>query len=514
MFLISVNIEEIFLEDLARSVLVSVLIGIMFLGGMRLLLKDWNKAGLYSTLLLFILFSYGHLYDQISGFELLGILFTRNRLLIGGYAILAALVVVLEKKWVKNYQALSKLGNLISVVLILFPIYSIGSSYFQGWIHSQKMRNAEIETALPNTIVTESLPDIYYIILDGYGRNDVFQELYDFDNKEFLNFLEARGFYTAQNSYTNYTRTLQSLASSLNFRYLDELNGMDTKSERPFDNLIKENQVSDILRLFDYQFVYFETGIRTNTFESDYLFDANNSIHQSVWGGAGINDFETLFIDTTLLGLFTKSNLFLFQTMEKEEEAQTVTDFRNRIYYNLTHIPEAAKWDGNYFVFAHIISPHPPFVFDSEGNPLTPEENISLLGDGDTFPNGPEAYIARYVAQLQFVNTQIEEAVDKIIKYSDTPPIIIIQGDHGPGAYLVWESLENSNIKERTAILNSYYFPNGDNGMLYNDISPVNSFRVVFNRYFGYDFDLLPDRSFFILMQNKYDFQEVTGQLK
>jgi hypothetical protein len=73
--------------------------------------------------------------------------------------------------------------------------------------------------------------------------------------------------------------------------------------------------------------------------------------------------------------------------------------------------------------------------------------------------------------------------------------------------------LADSNIQERLGILNVYYFPDQDYTALYPAISPVNTFRVVLNQYFGADYPLLPDRHFFALMRQPYRFLDVTGQL-
>ena len=52
-----------------------------------------------------------------------------------------------------------------------------------------------------------SLPSVYHIILDEYGRADVLQAVYGFDNSEYLERLRARGFYVADKAMSNYGRT-------------------------------------------------------------------------------------------------------------------------------------------------------------------------------------------------------------------------------------------------------------------------------------------------------------------
>ena len=57
--------------------------------------------------------------------------------------------------------------------------------------------------------------------------------------------------------------------------------------------------------------------------------------------------------------------------------------------------------------------------------------------------------------------------------------------------------------------MNAYYFPDGDYRDLYQTITPVNTFRIVLNKYFGRDFERLPDR-IYAYTQNYYDFYEIT----
>jgi hypothetical protein len=63
-----------------------------------------------------------------------------------------------------------------------------------------------------------------------------------------------------------------------------------------------------------------------------------------------------------------------------------------------------------------------------------------------------------------------------------------------------WKKIENS-------ILDAYDFPNhaGD-PYLYDSITPVNSFRILFNLYFGTHFELLKDESFFSTWEHPYQF--------
>ena len=103
-----------------------------------------------------------------------------------------------------------------------------------------------------------------------------------------------------------------------------------------------------------------------------------------------------------------------------------------------------------------------------------------------------------------FINGLVLNAISEIKKKSDIPPIIIIQGDHGPGAYYTEGSLEKTNTHERFSILNAYLLPKHVEDHLYPSITPVNSFRLLFTEYFDLDFPLLPDRSYFTTHKGRH----------
>ena len=169
--------------------------------------------------------------------------------------------------------------------------------------------------------------------------------------------------------------------------------------------------------------------------------------------------------------------------------------------------------EGNYFVYSHIIAPHPPFVFGPHGEWITPEGTYTLAREGTFFTGSPQDYIAGYRGQIEHINILLTETIKSIIEKSNPAPIIILQADHGPGAFLDQHSNENSNFYERVSILNAYYLPSNSASILYPGISPVNSFRVVFNQFFETNFDLLEDRSYFSTIDEPYNFQLVTEEM-
>ena len=104
----------------------------------------------------------------------------------------------------------------------------------------------------------------------------------------------------------------------------------------------------------------------------------------------------------------------------------------------------------------------------------------------------------------------MESVIDSIISKSKTPPVIIVQADHGPGSLFNMENLEDTYLKERFSIVEAYYLPGGDHKNLYESITPVNTFRLIFNMYYGTDYDLLEDRNYFSRWSHPYECIDVT----
>ncbi|NJC97791.1 MAG: hypothetical protein FIB03_15890 [Anaerolineae bacterium] len=352
---------------------------------------------------------------------------------------------------------------------------------------------------LPNSIPAQATtPDIYYIILDGYGRADMLQAAHGFDNSAFIKGLEQRGFVVASQSRTNYPRTLLSLSSSLNMQYLDTMSSSMGNSNLwwPASDAVEHNEVRRILENWGYKTVFFANdGDYSDIREGDF-YEAPFPIQ--------LNIFNSRFLSLTNLSLLAK--------IDQLGIADASYDTHRRIIlYAFERLPEVAAIEGPKFVFAHIIAPHPPYVFDRNGNPLDPPYSFTL---SDQMTSDPDESQTRYIDQLLFVNRKVLATIDGILANSDSPPIIIIQGDHGPGILTDYDSWENTCLYERYSILNAYYLPGIEKNSIPMDISPVNSFRFIFDTYFDSDLDLLPNRQYFSTSAHFYEFTDVTGKIQ
>jgi hypothetical protein len=185
---------------------------------------------------------------------------------------------------------------------------------------------------------------------------------------------------------------------------------------------------------------------------------------------------------------------------------------RNQILYNFEMLPNLPDVGGPRFVLAHMLAPHHPFVFGPNGETNQHGIPFSLNQWSD-----PDAYIDGYRDELIYLNKRLLEIVDGILANAEIPPIIIIQGDHGSAATIFGAVPDPPTITyehEGYAILNAYYLPpTCDTSQLSDSITPVNSFRVIFNACFGKNYELLEDHFYSTYYTDIYSTTDITDKV-
>jgi hypothetical protein len=187
------------------------------------------------------------------------------------------------------------------------------------------------------------------------------------------------------------------------------------------------------------------------------------------------DQLSNLLIGRIICAFYQRSHLFLVTIGDLAYEAR-----RHQIAATFDNLAEFAQKEGSYFVFAHVLAPHPPFIFDAGGNPKTNWRPFGIA-DGSHWAGRlgtRSGYIAGYRSQIQHISSLLMGAIEEILRNSEIPPIIIVQAHHGPGAYFDWNSIERTDLTERIGILNACHLPGCDAGCLYPGIKPVNSLRM------------------------------------
>jgi hypothetical protein len=471
-----------------------------------LIFRERSKASLVAACWVIVFFSYGQVYNVAH--TSLGTSIGRNVILLPVAFGLMLLSLVWIWKWVRNPAWLVSFFGWMVAVLCLMSFYTIGRYYLSVGGSKQPVQ----PVVAPAANASDG-PSIYYIILDAHGRQDILQELYADDNSGFIQFLKGKGFFVGAASHSNYAQTELSLSSSLNMQYLDSIGlpEVTASSGRTWlDGKIKDSQVRGILARQGYKLVSFNNDYPTAIEDADvfYNFDTTSSA-ADVKRLMGATEIQQMFLASTLGRVIIDQGLFPKITNNQQQYKFHYLQTK----YIFDKLAEVPTLPGKHFVFAHIIVPHPPFVFNPDGSYRNNSLPYYSMADAN-FPGTTQEYINGYRDQVEYVDKLTEKLISDILSRSTPAPIIIIQGDHGPGAYLDWNSVEKTNLDERMSILNAYYFPGGHAGSLYAAITPVNSFRVLFDEYFGMAYPLLPDRSYFSTWNKPFDYIEVTPKLK
>jgi hypothetical protein len=349
------------------------------------------------------------------------------------------------------------------------------------WQRNHATNTPKVNTRLSapaSTAIPIQLPDVYYIILDGYTRSDMLLREYGLDISGFIGQLEKIGFYVPRCAQSNYGITALSLSSSLNMDYLDKIisqKNIDSSNWIPFSEPIRHSQVRQFLTSLGYKTVAFGSSDWwwTQMPDADYFFTSNYSKLDTVINFRSISNFEVLFLRTTVLRVLEES---LPSPVDKSPDVILAQDMLTE-FDQLQNVPQLP---GPKFVFVHFQAPHDPYVFSPDGEIVITESR------NPGFPN-----------EIQYLNKRLVPLVQTIIKRSSVPPIIILQADHG------WD------IDARMANFNALYFPNGGSRVLYPTLTPVNTFRLVFNTYFGQKLPLLPDISYYSTNEKLFDFTKV-----
>jgi len=454
------NLGEIDLNVIWRPLGISLIPPtLLFLFGW-VILGNYYKAGLFSfTISLFIL-TYGHFYHLMEGRVIGNWVIGTHPYMLFLWSILCLGMLYLMVFQSKSPDKLNLILNIVMLALTIFQIFLITTYEARAQIIDRQTRDEEPQTLL-NPENLQKMPDVYFIILDKYGRADALKDFYHYDNAEFINGLEELGFWVADCSRTNYSFTVMSLSSQLNMAFVEDLtNQPSLKTTRA---LIRNNVVHKAFEELGYTTIAFEMGFTWGNMKHfDYFFDEIPD-NIDTWA---LDPFEIMYLRSTM-------GIFLFDGDTKIGTSVSMTDIEEkaaRTKLILDVLPEIPKLKGNKFVHAHIITPHPPYIFNADGtlNP-DPDEVDPMEG---------------YRQQLAYIEPRILEVLEKIIDESPRPPIIILEGDHGFGRKYV------------TSNLLALYLPNQDQPELEDNMTLINVFPYIFNTYFGTQIPMLPDQSY------------------
>ncbi len=465
------------------NLIIALLTSLLFFLGCYLLMRDKRKAAILSFWILLFTFSFGYLHDTCKKLSGSGFFSSYKFILSISFVLFVAVFVFLKKRKTFFHRHFLFLNTLM-LCLLLYEIVAavIGFVNYKHENHLLDNRFTAGKQAKIDTIIPDSLkPDIYFLVFDALPSSLAMKNEWGFDNSVLDSFLLKENFYVHSKSKSNYNLTVLSVSSTLNMDYTlpIDLYQDETKMYFKASASLLDNSLTRILQQQKYEIKQYQPVSFVNKDWDGELFFADmlymNYFYQTLPGrmyrdlGWNISRFNNKTIKNRNLEKYRRRNLSLQNDLQQTKLL---------VEKSCTLIKENKQ-----FIYAHFQLPHDPFIFDSAGRLKPTEKTITY-----TEEEQPTAF----KEQVKFTNKIIQELVLHIKKYNRQNTVIIIEGDHG---------YRNIHGKKGYMIFDNFssvYFPDHDYRHQYATMSPVNSFRLVLNKFFAANLPLLKDSSIFI----------------
>ncbi|MCD6014630.1 MAG: sulfatase [Solirubrobacterales bacterium] len=324
-------------------------------------------------------------------------------------------------------------------------------------------------------------PDVYFFLLDGYGRADQLEQTIGFDNAAFLGALARRGFQVHEKAAAAYPVTFLSLAATLSMGYPAAPGELEDHTPF-FDAVGGDNEVVDAFHRLGYEFA----------FASDYSsFDCGEQVDLCIEprtaGIEGVGgEREVAILGATPLATLLPALGLHLSPLRGYLSPQDV-------------VREVARERSGepLFAYAHLLTPHPPYRY-LEGCGLREdltEPEIDYWGEAAG--EGGE----QYRQAIECVNRSLLRAIDGI-EAEDPNAIIVIQGDHGPKFGIDFHrplsDWSQRQLDTRFAIMNAQRLPARCARESPRAGLAVNTFRIILGCIVGKRLPLLRPRELMI----------------
>ena len=444
------------------SVVAVITVFILF----KKVLKSASRAAIISSLLILVFFYIEFLKDFVMKYagSYLHLRYTVP-------VVLIILIYIFYKIRKVNTSVVIRLNYFFNVLFLIYIVIDIGILSFNVFLKPKnklELMNENSATKVNRNVPNPQLkPDVYFLVFDEYSSSVSLKQNYGYDNSSLDSFLISQGFFISQKSRSNYTYTVFSLASTLNLNYFKNARNLNFPDDFGLVwNCIYENQVFKTFK---------DEGYEIKNFS---LFDINEhpARTQSFSRGWALR----FVFDKSLYSAYMLLYLWIDHKHYTHLLEKKMSDLHDEFQSN-TGRPK--------FMYIHFLLPHHPYIFDSIGAERSVFRNRNLGVDANS----------NYCNQLTFTNKVIKKVISNIL-LSHKKKIIILEGDHGNRFYNLPDASAKAKYfsdKNEFKNLNAYYFFDRNYSQLYDGVSPVNSFRVVFNQYFNKQYPLLSDSSVF-----------------
>jgi hypothetical protein len=466
--------ESVHLSDLSIPLGASALLAVVAFAVARLALKEPSKDALLATTIVVCFSLFGRVVSGLAtawnrppDVVALGVLSWVGILPVLGY-------LALRRARLGSVASAARFVTFVSGILCTF---AAGRVAWQHLITNETTQPVQSMPAANPDHSGDRLPDIYLLVLDKYTGSTALAQHYGFDNGPFETFLKRRGFVVPRAARANYMHTFLALAAMLNARYLDELPdqlGAATTSRRPVDPLVEQNWTMSFLRKQGYRIVFFPTAFpttRRNRF-ADLQIPSPDRIRP---------EFVTAWLWTTPLPVAQEiACRILGCTVSRTSftpEAAEMVDWK------FQQLEQLAGGSQPVFAFLHLVIPHEPYMYWADCRHRRPywparDDGVDAL-----------KVKAAYVEQIRCLNRKLERLVEVLQAGSRTPPVIVLQSDHGHGRFgrslPDYSAATPEQREERASVFSAYALPGVRTSGFSDSITPINAMRFILREYFG-----------------------------
>lgn len=489
LFLFAQNLTEVGLGETYQPILRATAVAIAIMLVVGALLRDLRRGAVVASTVVVVWFAYGYIEDLVRSLSL-----SRDVLLGACLVVIVAVTILAWRLRPGAIAALTTSLNVVALVLVALTLVDIVPHQLSRGTIAASPSGTERPAAAPGS------RDIWFLVFDRYGNEDAMRDAAGVDN-DLPTWLESQGFTVAHEARANYGRTAMSLAATLNMTYLDDVAatmGPDSNDATPLNEMLQDHAVGRFLQGHGYRYVHIGSWFAPT--KTNRIADENPTLSTQT-------DFGTLLDDTTMGP--TIEGLLGAKVPPKHHLLH-----RAAALFDWNELDRVSHEPGPKFVLGHVLLPHEPYVFKANG------EYSELSEEDSRFSPTGQA------AQLAYTNDHIRGLVSSLLAVPpDERPIIIIEADEGPypDRYnhdqqgFDWATATDEELVTKYGVLTAMYLPGdapADAPSPYPDMSLVNTFPIVLDRYFGERIPLLPDRSYTSRSWSRpYDLADITDRL-
>ena len=445
----------------------------------KLLLRSYSKAFLFSFFLLLINFLFG-VYKDFAKAAQLPAAFNSYSLLLPELVLLiiTAAVFLLRKQFapVRFVQALT-----------LFLL--INFAYETGWclynLATRKDLQQDFGDQAHNTIrklevaPAAQKPTVFWLVFDEYAASSSLKKVWGFHNP-LDSTLRSKGFFVADSARSNYNFTHYSFTSTLDMVYLRDLKNHSVVRLKDAQRGIYSVYDNNVTKVFE------QNGYAIHNYTIFPMQDhPTQSFEMFAYVPEQLINFQTL--EGRIRGDIGWNFSHLLQRNRHAADsiagARVLEDldtaYKNQVSRFLTMAAAASHDNTPSFNLLHLQLPHEPYFYRADGS--------------IAYQNGYSDSARHYIPHLQYTNQVVDRVTDSLLAlYSGQDLVIIIQGDHG----FKFQEADPLYDQESCKILYAVYCSDRRYAWWPRSLSIVNSFRIVFNKYFQAGLPLLPDHSY------------------